>query len=204
MSPVEFLGSIQHRIRSMPSFLWRAEARLRGAECAPDVMFFGRPLLSLAPGSRMVLSSGVRICSALRSNRMGCFQPSVLRTLAPGAELQLGDGVGMSGTVVCAGKKIIIGEKTIIGSGAVLFDNDGHEPAADGSWPAEYVKSARPILIGRGVFIGARSIIMKGVQIGDGAVIGIGSVVTRNVPPNSIYFGNPAREIGVRAIPFSD
>jgi len=131
-------------------------------------------------------------------------QPSVLRTLAPGAELQLGDGVGMSGTVVCAGKKIIIGEKTIIGSGAVLFDNDGHEPAADGSWPAEYVKSARPILIGRGVFIGARSIIMKGVQIGDGAVIGIGSVVTRNVPPNSIYFGNPAREIGVRAIPFSD
>jgi acetyltransferase-like isoleucine patch superfamily enzyme len=46
------------------------------------------------------------------------------------------------------------------------------------------------------VFIGARSIVLKGVTIGEGSVIGAGSVVTRNVPPMTIAVGNPARIIG--------
>lgn len=45
------------------------------------------------------------------------------------------------------------------------------------------------------VFIGARSIVMKGVTIGDGAVVGAGSVVTKDVPANTIVAGNPARVI---------
>lgn len=47
--------------------------------------------------------------------------------------------------------------------------------------------------IGKNCFIGARSLIMPGVEIGDNCVIGAGSVVTKSVPPNCIVAGNPAR-----------
>lgn len=49
--------------------------------------------------------------------------------------------------------------------------------------------------IGSRCFIGARSIIMPGIEIGDGSIVAAGSVVTKNVPPRSIVAGNPARVI---------
>jgi acetyltransferase-like isoleucine patch superfamily enzyme len=52
-----------------------------------------------------------------------------------------------------------------------------------------------PILIKRGAWVGARSIILKGVTVGEGAVVGMGSVVTSDVPPRTIVAGNPARVI---------
>jgi len=161
----------------------------------------GRPVISVAPDSRLILSDGVRINSALRSNPLGCFQASVLRTLAPHAELRLSSRVGISAAVLCAGLQITIGEDTIIGAGAMLLDNDFHALQPDGSWKNEYVEGARAIKIGRRVFIGARAIILKGVEIGDAAVIGAGAVVTCNVPPSTIFAGNPAREVGKRQQP---
>jgi acetyltransferase-like isoleucine patch superfamily enzyme len=201
MNSAHVLGRLLSGLRTCPSFLWNAEAAFKGAKCGRGVTFVGRPLISIAPDSRLVLSNGVRINSALRSNPFGCFQPSVLRTLAPGAELRLDANVGISAAILCAGKQIIIGENTIIGTGAMLFDNDFHALNPDGTWRNEFVQSARPIRIGKSVFIGARAIIMKGVSIGDAAIIGAGAVVTRNVPPSAIFFGNPAWEIGKRPEP---
>jgi acetyltransferase-like isoleucine patch superfamily enzyme len=166
--------------------------------CGRDVMFMGRPIISVARDSRLILSDGVRINSALRENPLSCFQPSVLRTLGPMAELLLGPRVGISGSVICAGRQITIGEDTIIGSGAMLLDNDFHALEPDGSWRTENVEGARPIKVGKSAFIGARAIILKGVEIGDAAMIGAGAVVTRDVPPGTIFAGNPAREVGKR------
>ena len=53
----------------------------------------------------------------------------------------------------------------------------------------------KPVTIGNDVWIGMRSIIMPGVTIGEGAVIGAGSVVTKNIPPYSIAVGTPAKVI---------
>lgn len=172
--------------------LWRLEARLRGAEIHPTVRLQGRPVLTVAPGSRLVLERGVGLNSALRSNPLGCFQPCVLRTLAPGAELVLEEGAGLSAAVVCAGRSVRIGAGTIAGAGAMIFDNDFHRLDPVEGWLNEHVANAAPVRIGRQVFIGARAIVLKGVTIGDRAIVGAGAVVTNDVPEGHLATGNPA------------
>jgi acetyltransferase-like isoleucine patch superfamily enzyme len=167
------------------------EARIKGVKFEGRVMFAGRPLISVAGNSTFVVGCDVEAASALRANPLGCFQPCVLRTLAPGARLVLGNNVGLSATVLCAGLSIEIGDDTLIGSGAMILDNDFHVYSGQG-WRTEVQAGARPVKIGRQVFIGARAIILKGVTIGDRAVIGAGAVVTKDVPSDNVAVGNPA------------
>lgn len=190
------LGNIVHAVRSWTSLLWRLEAKFKGVRVGANVQFFGRPVLSVAHDSTFVMEDGVVVASAPRSTPLGCFQPSVLRTLAPGAQLILSRNVAMSAAVICAGLSIEIGEGTILGSGAMVVDNDFHAPEGQWGWRNECRSNARPIKIGRGVFIGARAIVLKGVTIGDRAVIGAGAVVTKDVPEGRIAAGNPARIVG--------
>jgi acetyltransferase-like isoleucine patch superfamily enzyme len=112
-----------------------------------------------------------------------------------GAEIILGRGVGLSGTSICAARKVEIGEGTFVGADVVIFDNDFHAPEGDWNWGDFAPDNPRPVVIGRGVFIGARAIILKGVTIGDRAIVGAGAVVTRDVPPKHIAVGNPSRNI---------
>ncbi len=150
-------------------------------------------MVSVAKGGRIVLGNGIKINSSPRSNPLGNAQPCVLRALAPEAKLILGNDVGLSGTVLCAGLSIEVGEGTIFGSGALVMDNDFHTPGEGWAWRGDCRAGARPVKIGRGVFVGARAIILKGVTIGDRAVIGAGAVVTRDVPAGHTAVGNPAR-----------
>ena len=73
------------------------------------------------------------------------------------------------------------------------FDRFG-EPKEDGSF--EFCKTqTAPVIIGNNVWIGGGAIICPGVTIGDRCVIGAGSVVTKDVPDDSVAVGNPARVI---------
>ncbi len=175
------------------SYIWRLEARFKGVEIQGRVLFQGRPLLSIARGGRIVLADGVLIASALRANPLGLSQPSVLRAMVPGAQVILGPGSGLSGSVLCAGSSIEIGEGTILGAGVMVIDTDFHVPSGEFGWVNDIAGTSKPIKIGRGVFIGARAIILKGVTIGDRAVIGAGAVVSKDVPPRHVAVGNPAR-----------
>lgn len=186
------LGMGISSVRLLFGHLWRLEARLRGAEIQGGVRLQGRPVITLAPSSRLVLGKGVGLNSSLRSNPLGCFQPCVLRTLAPGAELILEERVGLSGTVICAAKSVRVGAGTIAGSGAMILDNDFHRFDPAQGWVDDREGTAAPVRIGRDVFIGARAIILKGVTIGDRAVIGAGAVVAKDVPAGHLAAGNPA------------
>ena len=94
---------------------------------------------------------------------------------------------------------ITIGKRVLIGAGACIWDTDFHplDPILRQQHATRGAKFA-PITIEDEVFIGARSLILKGVSIGRGAVIGAGSVVTKNVDAGEIVAGNPARIIGSR------
>jgi acetyltransferase-like isoleucine patch superfamily enzyme len=186
-----WIGSGSSVLRRCLSGLWRLEAQIKGVQFEGRVMFAGRPMISVAGNSTFIVGRDVEVASALRANPLGCFQPCVLRTLAPGARLVLGDNAGLSATVLCAGLSIEIGGGTLIGAGTMIIDNDFHVYSAQG-WRSEMQAGARPVKIGREVFIGARAIILKGVTIGDRAVIGAGAVVTRDVPADHLAAGNPA------------
>ncbi|HEX7859829.1 MAG TPA: acyltransferase [Verrucomicrobiae bacterium] len=192
-SPAQIAGLGISYFRVMLGALWRLEAKLKGAKFLGTATFQGRPIVSVAGDSRMVFGENFVANSSLRSNPLACFQPCVFRTLAPGAELIFEENVGLSGAVVCAGKSVQIGRGTIVGSGAMILDNDFHALDSESGWRNEYAENARAITIGEFVFIGARAIVLKGVTIGDRAVVGAGAVVTRDVPAGQIAAGNPAK-----------
>lgn len=187
------VGVLIGRLRQTLSWIWKMEARFKGVEFEGASIFYGRPIITVSPGSRMIFADGVRVASSVRANTLGLAQPSVLRALAPGARLYLGPDVGLSGTVVVAAVSVEVGEKTIFGAGAMVVDNDFHAPTGQWDWNDDCVATARPVKIGRGAFIGARAIVLKGVTIGDRAVVGAGAVVTKDVPDYHFAVGNPAR-----------
>ncbi len=178
-------------VRSM-SRLWRLEAALKGFRFAGPSLFLGRPIVSRWAGSTVEVGPGFRCYSSPRANLMACPQPSVLRTLASEASLVIGPNVAISAAVIVAARLIEIGSGTQVGSGAVIVDNDFHTRDATGQWGDLDPAEARPVRIGARVFVGARAVILKGVTIGDDAIIGAGAVVTKNVPERHLAAGNPA------------
>lgn len=85
-----------------------------------------------------------------------------------------------------------IGEWSMVSMGAVILSSNHAIPAMDRAmrWEPDEL---RPTKIGRDVWIGANAVVLGGVSIGDGAVVGAGSIVTRDVERGAIVAGNPAR-----------
>lgn len=112
-----------------------------------------------------------------------------------GASLAIGNDVGMSSTRMWIHDSIKIGNHVKIGGCVLITDTDAH--------PLDYLarrtsnegtKSA-PIEIEDDVWVGAHSIILKGVTIGARSIIGAGSVVTKSIPTDCVAAGNPCRVI---------
>jgi acetyltransferase-like isoleucine patch superfamily enzyme len=111
-------------------------------------------------------------------------------------EIQRGARIGRrvkisSHTFICEG--VEIEDHVFIGHG-VTFINDKYPRAttADGSLQTDSDWAVVPTKVRRGASIGSGSTILCGVEIGEGAIVGAGSVVTRNVPARTIVAGNPA------------
>jgi hypothetical protein len=176
--------------------LWLTELRWRGVEIGSQVSCHGRPYVTRHPDSQIRIGEGCILNSALRGNPLANARPATLNTLRAGAEIVLGPYTGASGCALCAAASIRIGEGTFIGADAMIFDNDFHAPEGEFRWgPTAGPDNPKPIVIGAGVFIGARALILKGVTIGDRAIIGAGAVVTKDVPARHLAVGNPARVI---------
>lgn len=86
---------------------------------------------------------------------------------------------------------VTIGHNCLLGPNVGLYTS-GHQLVPEGR---HLTGHARPIAIGNDVWVGGHSVIIGGVTIGDGAVIAAGSVVIRDVPPHTVYGGNPAKKL---------
>lgn len=181
-------------IRRVQLFRWRRQ----GVKIGHDTVWLGIPILIPAPGSVMEIGDRCLICSRSSQTALGVSHRVVLRTLRPNAQLRIGAGVRMSGTTICAAERVTIGDRCVIGADAIIADTDFHslDPSVRSSISDANRAACSPVVIESDVFIGGRSIILKGVQIGQGAVIGAGSVVTANVSAGTVVAGNPARTVG--------
>ena len=93
------------------------------------------------------------------------------------------------------GDQIIIGKDVVIASDVcIVSENHGFDPLCEIPYKDQKL-SISPISIGDNCWIGEKSIILPGVNIGQGSVIGAGSIVTKSVPDYSVVVGNPARII---------
>lgn len=124
-----------------------------------------------------------------------------------GGELVIGNNVGMSSPTIWCARCITIGDNTKVGACCMIMDTDCH--SLDYIVRREEYKiskdlhnnaSVSPVLIGQDVMIGANVTILKGVTIGDRAIIGACSVVTKDVPSDCIAAGNPAKVLARRDI----
>lgn len=145
---------------------------------------------------RHAIQLGERLTTGRRV-RLDAFPINPGRTvLIIGNNVQLNDSVHIG-----AAELVVIGDNTLVASRVFITDHShgvydrpdvGSRPDVI---PVDRPIVARPVRIGRNVWLGEQVCILPGVTIGDGAVVGANSVVTRDVPPRAIAAGNPARVI---------
>jgi acetyltransferase-like isoleucine patch superfamily enzyme len=134
-----------------------------------------RPGAAFHVGGRVALQRGVRI-------------------VVDGGRLSIGANTNVNGL----GTKFLCAESVTIGSGCTfswevqVLDNDFHAITVDG---VQQPKTA-PVVIGDRVWVGTRAVILKGVTIGDGAIVAAGAVVNKDVPAGAIVAGVPAKVVG--------
>lgn len=109
--------------------------------------------------------------------------------------ISLGENVGIANNVILDGRGgIKIGDFSIIGFDSVILTRS-HQYEDENLPIRRQIQLSKPVEIGVDVWVGARSIILPGVKIGDGAIIGANAVVTKDVPPNTVVGGVPAKFI---------
>jgi maltose O-acetyltransferase len=114
-----------------------------------------------------------------------------------GADIRIGERFyANTGCVILDCAPILIGDRVLFGPHVQLL---AATHPLDAALRAQGLESAEPITIGDDVWLGGAAIVLPGVTIGDRAVVGAGSVVTRDVPADTVVAGNPARQLRVLA-----
>lgn len=185
-----------HLLRVVTTPWIRGQFLLAGVPWPEGAHVFGTPILQRHRQSTIEIGARISLRSSPRSNPLSPSHPVVLATRSPGAVLKIGQDCGLTGARLVAAQSIALGNRVLVGSGATIIDTDFHPLSPDGRNADMNAGDSAPIVIEDDVFIGMGALILKGVHIGSGAVVGAGSVVTKDVPSRKIVAGNPAKVVG--------
>ena len=173
----------------------RLVLRANGVKYGKGLCLHGVPFVFRFPSAKIEFGSDVSINSNFLSNLLGLYQRTIIVAKGKG-KVKIGDRVGISGATIYAWDSIEIGDDTRIGANVKIVDTDFHPVD-----PEERIKGnndaagTRPIKIGKNVFIGMNSLILKGTILGDNCVVGGGTVVSGQFEDNCVIVGNPSRVI---------
>ncbi len=158
-----------------------ARLRLRSAtRLGRRVTLRGKP--AVVNYGEMTLGDRVRLVSTVATLELVAL---------PEGHLEIGNNVFINyGSSLVASKHVKIGDDCLIGTHVMVMDCDFHR-VEDKSWDT----TGAAVVLENKVWLGNRSIVLKGVTIGHDAVVAAGSVVTRDVPPRTVVAGVPARVV---------
>lgn len=169
----------------------RAVERRSSVQVAPSARVNWRGLKQRPPG-RLVIGEGSIFEGSIASDREG-------------TTVLIGQRSFIGNSMLVTAERIEIGDDVLVSWGCTIVDHDSHNL----HWSrrqddvAQYREgrkrwdgiTIRPVSIGNRAWIGFNVIVLKGVRVGEGAVVAAGSVVTRDVEPFTLVAGNPARVI---------
>lgn len=168
--------------------------------------------LSLASSSNIVVEKGARlnfgffthIFSKRRNSKLileedasfvltgkAMIQSGAMIFVGRGKTLKIGRSTFTSNIKILAHDDITIGDNCIFGWECQIFSGDGHPIYQEES----IINKDVPVVIEDNVWVGSRALILKGVRVGKGSIVAAGAVVTKDVPPNCIVAGNPAKVV---------
>ena len=194
------LQSMAHLGKWPGTIALHVKARLLGVQLGKNVVAHGPVGLLRWPGGHITIGDNTKIISSWRRATASALAfPTRLRVFGPGASIEIGEGCELSGASITArSTRISLGKGVLVGPNCVIIDSDFHAP-----WPPNQrsvspgVERDAPVTIGDYAWLGLNSIILKGVSIGNGCIIGAGSVVTRDIPDNCLACGSPCKVVRV-------
>lgn len=167
-------------------------ARFIGVDISDNVRFNGWTSFFRSRNSRIRIGRNCIFNSSCYTNHIGLNHKCILSVTPPTnpeqCEIVIGDNCGFSGTSIRCFNRIIIGNNVRCGANTLIMDGDGH-------FDDPRTSSPKPVILKDNVFLGANVVVKKGVTIGENSVIGMNSVVTHDIPANSVAVGIPCKVI---------
>jgi acetyltransferase-like isoleucine patch superfamily enzyme len=153
----------------------------------------GRFSVQIFQGGRLEIGDDFYFVSEPKRSAITLFARGQF-TVFPGAIIKIGNRVALNGTAITSKRCVEIGEGTQIGPNVIIVDSDFHNIwPPESRWGTSTQENDKDVKIGKNVWVGMNTIILKGSRIGNNSVIGAGSVVTGEIPADCIASGNPAR-----------
>ena len=165
------------------SLVWRKNVMV-----GRNLRLKGWPIIETIAGGRVTLGANVTLYSTRRHYFAALSSPVRLFAEKNG-HIVIGDNTRINGATIHARSDVTIGKNCLIAANTSIIDSHGHELCLNN--PEQRIHSIDaplPIIIGDNVWIGMNCLILKGVEIGSGAVIGAHSVISRSVQANSVFY----------------
>ena len=182
------------KLKWLPSHIFnKLMLRIHGFSYGKNLTTFGG--VFVRGHGTVIIGNNVKITSCRETNPIGGDTKSIIYA-KKNSQITIGNNVGISNTAIVAMNSIAIEDNVLIGGGCKIYDHDFHSLDYEMRMqPVDEGVASRPVLIKMGAFVGAHSIILKGVTIGEKSIVGAGSVVTKDIPDGEIWAGNPAKYI---------